>query len=78
VSHTRRLIVAHEAWVAGGFGAEVAAAVAEENPGNLAAPVARVGARPVPIPSGPLREHALPNALQIAEAVRRLTKGGGP
>jgi hypothetical protein len=37
-----------------------------------------VGARPVPIPSGPLREHALPNALQIAETVRRLTEGGGP
>jgi acetoin:2,6-dichlorophenolindophenol oxidoreductase subunit beta len=78
VSHTRRLIVAHEAWVAGGFGAEVAAAVAEENPDNLAAPVVRVGARPVPIPSGPLREHTLPNALQIADAVRRLKEGGDP
>ena len=77
VGHTRRLIIAHEAWVTGGFGAEVAAAVAEENPVNLAAPVVRMGARPVPIPSGPLREHALPNAPQIAEAVRRVTSGGG-
>lgn len=77
VSRTRRLIVAHEAWVAGGFGAEVVAAVAEEAPESLLAPVVRVGARPVPIPSEPLRRHALPDAAQIAEAVRHAVGGGG-
>jgi pyruvate/2-oxoglutarate/acetoin dehydrogenase E1 component len=76
VRRTHRLVVAHEAWVAGGFGAEVAAAVAEETPESLVAPVARVGARPVPIPSGPLRRHALPSAGQIAEAVRSVIGEG--
>lgn len=76
VSRTQRLVVAHEAWVTGGFGAEVAAAVAEEIPKSLAAPVARVGARPVPVPSGPLRRHALPDAAQIVEAVRHVIEGG--
>jgi acetoin:2,6-dichlorophenolindophenol oxidoreductase subunit beta len=76
VRRTGRLIVVHEAWVTGGFGAEVAAAVAEEVPECLAAPVVRVGAQPVPIPSGPLRRHALPDAAQVAEAVQRVLEGG--
>jgi pyruvate/2-oxoglutarate/acetoin dehydrogenase E1 component len=77
VSRTQRLIVAHETWVTGGFGAEVVAAVAEEAPEILLAPVVRVGARPVPIPSGPLRRHALPDAAQIVDAVRQVV-GGDP
>jgi pyruvate/2-oxoglutarate/acetoin dehydrogenase E1 component len=77
VSRTRRLVVAHEAWVTGGFGAEVVAAVAEEAPQSLDAPVARVGARPVPIPSGPLRRDVLPGSDQIAEAVRGVVGADG-
>lgn len=75
VRRTGRLVIAHEAWVTGGFGAEVAATVAEGALGDLVAPVVRVGARAVPIPSGPLRRHVLPNVAQVVEAVRRAMGG---
>ena len=75
VRRTHRLIIVHEAWVAGGFGAEVAATVAEHAPSDLAAPVIRVGAKPVPIPSGPLRRFALPDRAEITAAVRRALSG---
>jgi pyruvate dehydrogenase E1 component beta subunit len=52
VRRTRRLITVHEAWVAGGIGAEVVASVVEEAPEVLVAPVIRIGAAPVPVPSG--------------------------
>ena len=71
VSRTRRLVIAHEAWVAGGFGAEVAATVAGHlRGGDLLAPIMRVGAEPVPIPSGPLRARALPTMARLMEAIR--------
>lgn len=74
VRRTGRLVTVHEAWVAGGFGAEVAATVAERAADALAAPVARVGALPIPIPSGPLRAHALPNTARLVEAIRRVVR----
>jgi pyruvate/2-oxoglutarate/acetoin dehydrogenase E1 component len=71
VSRTHRLVIAHEAWVAGGFGAEVAATVAGHLRGDdLLAPIMRVGAEPVPIPSGPLRARALPTMARLMEAIR--------
>ena len=76
VRRTGRLVTAHEAWVTGGFGAEIAAMVAEGAQGSLIAPIARVGAQPIPIPSGPLRKHVLPNVARIVEAVHRVTNGG--
>jgi pyruvate/2-oxoglutarate/acetoin dehydrogenase E1 component len=72
VRRTRRLITVHEAWVAGGIGAEVAASVVEEAPELLLAPVIRIGAAPVPVPSGKVRPHALPNARHIVDAARRV------
>ena len=69
---TRRLITVHEAWVAGGIGAEVVAAVVEEAPELLLAPVIRIGAAPVPVPSGKVRSHALPNARHIVDAAHRV------
>jgi acetoin:2,6-dichlorophenolindophenol oxidoreductase subunit beta len=72
VRRTGRLVTVHEAWVAGGFGAEVAATVAEHALAALRAPVARVGAAPVPIPSGPLRAHALPSVADVVAAIRRV------
>jgi pyruvate/2-oxoglutarate/acetoin dehydrogenase E1 component len=78
VGRTGRLVVAHEAWVAGGFGAEVAATVAERAFEHLRAPVWRVGAKPVPIPSGRLRQHALPAVEDVAAAVRAVCRGRDP
>jgi pyruvate dehydrogenase E1 component beta subunit len=72
VRRTRRLVTVHEAWVAGGIGAEVVACVAEADPQLLLAPVIRIGAAPVPVPSGKVRPHALPAAHHVVEAVRRV------
>ncbi len=69
VRRTHRLVIVHETWVSGSFGAEVAATVAEQAFRDLEAPIVRVGAEPVPIPSGPLRRHALPNAARLTEAL---------
>jgi pyruvate/2-oxoglutarate/acetoin dehydrogenase E1 component len=70
VLRTGRLVTVHEAWVTGGIGAEVVAAVAEHAPDALKAPVMRVGTAHVPTPSGNVRPHALPNAERIMAAVR--------
>lgn len=71
VRRTRRLVIAHETWVTGGFGAEVAATVAEQlGREGVCVPIVRVGAAPVPIPSGPLRARALPTAARLTEALR--------
>jgi pyruvate/2-oxoglutarate/acetoin dehydrogenase E1 component len=71
VRRTGRLIIAHETWITGSFGAEVAATVAGQMPRvELLAPIMRVGAARVPIPSGPLRARALPTSAQIVAAVR--------
>ena len=73
VGRTRRLVVVHEAVSAFGAGAEVAARVAEETFGRLAAPVARVGAAFMPVPFARSLERAcLPGEADIAAAVRRL------
>ena len=72
VRRTRRLVTVHEAWVAGGIGAEVVACVAEADPQLLVAPVVRIGAAPVPVPSGKVRPHALPNARHVVDAARRV------
>jgi 2-oxoisovalerate dehydrogenase E1 component len=72
VRRTGRLVTAHEAWVTGGVGAEIVAAVAEAGPGLLRAPVVRVGTAPVPTPSGKVRPHALPNAERIVTAIRHI------
>jgi pyruvate dehydrogenase E1 component beta subunit len=71
VRRTGRLVTAHEAWVTGGLGAEIAAAISETCPDALRAPVVRVGTAAVPTPSGKVRPHALPNTERIVAAVRR-------
>jgi pyruvate/2-oxoglutarate/acetoin dehydrogenase E1 component len=73
VRRTGRLVTVHEAWVSGGLGAEIVAAVAEAAPQVvLRAPVERVGTAAVPTPSGKVRAHALPNSEAIIAAVRRV------
>jgi pyruvate dehydrogenase E1 component beta subunit len=70
VRRTGRLVTVHEAWVTGGLGAEVVAAVVERCPKGIR--VARVGTAAVPTPSGKVRPHALPNTERIIAAVRGL------
>ncbi len=75
VRKTSRLLIAHEAVVPFGIGAEIAATVGAEAFGELAAPIARVGAAPSPPPYAPVLEHAwLPDRETIAHALRGLAK----
>jgi 2-oxoisovalerate dehydrogenase E1 component len=50
VERTGRCLVLHEAPQTGGFGAEIAAVIAEQAFSNLDAPVARVGSTDTPVP----------------------------
>ncbi len=59
VRRTGRLLIAHEAVVVGGFGAEIAASVAEALHGDLRAPVRRLGAPKLPIGYAPTLENEI-------------------
>jgi pyruvate/2-oxoglutarate/acetoin dehydrogenase E1 component len=73
VRKTGRLVVAHEAVVQAGFGAEILAAVMEAGIA-LRAPPIRVGAARAPVPFAPKLEDALiPGVAEIAAALRRAT-----
>jgi 2-oxoisovalerate dehydrogenase E1 component len=70
---TSRILIAHEAVVPFGIGAEIAATVAREGFWDLDAPIERVGAAPTPPPYAPNLERAwLPGRQEIAAAIRRL------
>jgi 2-oxoisovalerate dehydrogenase E1 component len=71
---TSRILIAHEAVVPFGIGAEIAARVAREAFWDLDAPVERIGAAPTPPPYAPELERAwLPGRQEIAAALRRLS-----
>ena len=73
VHKTSRLLIAHEAVVPFGIGAEIAATVAREGFWDLDAPIERVGAAATPPPYAPELERAwLPDREDIAAAIRRL------
>jgi acetoin:2,6-dichlorophenolindophenol oxidoreductase subunit beta len=75
VQRTHRLVVAHEAVVHGGVGAEIAAQVQAAAFDDLDAPVARVGAPFSPVPfSPPLEDAYLPGRAEIVTAVRALLR----
>jgi pyruvate dehydrogenase E1 component beta subunit len=72
VRRTRRLVIAHEAVRVGGFGAEIAATVAEELSDWLLAPIARIGAPRIPVPyAPPLESEYQVNSDKILAALRR-------
>ncbi|MEO0682742.1 MAG: transketolase C-terminal domain-containing protein [Pseudomonadota bacterium] len=73
IEKTGRLIVAQEAVQVGGFGAEVAATVAERAHAALKAPVKRLGAPRAPIAYAPnLEDRLRVTPAMIAEAARGL------
>jgi len=73
VHKTSRLLIAHEAVVPFGIGAEIAAVVGREGFWDLDAPIERVGAAATPPPYSPDLERAwLPDRDAIAAALRRL------
>ena len=74
LAKTNRIVIVHEAVRTCGFGAEVAALVADEGFDLLDAPVRRVTAPDTPVPFSPVLEDAfLPNAEKIRTAVMSLS-----
>jgi len=72
VRKTTRCVVAHEAVVRMGFGAEIAAIVQHGAFDYLDAPVERVGARFTPVPFAPvMEEYVIPDAGDVLAAVKR-------
>jgi 2-oxoisovalerate dehydrogenase E1 component beta subunit len=71
VRRTGRCVVAHEAPVTGGLGAEIAARVTEECFYRLEAPVLRVGAFSAPYPPSRLEDHYLPDLDRVLDTVDR-------
>jgi len=73
VRRTRRCLIVHEDLRTGGFGAEIAAVVADEAFLDLDAPVARVTMPDIPSPHHPkLMEWALPSPESIRAEIDRL------
>jgi 2-oxoisovalerate dehydrogenase E1 component beta subunit len=71
VRRTGRCVVAHEAPVYGGLGAEIAARITERCFYQLEAPVLRVGGFATPYPPSRLEEYYLPDLDRILDAVDR-------
>jgi 2-oxoisovalerate dehydrogenase E1 component beta subunit len=71
VRRTGRCVVAHEAPVYGGLGAEIAARITERCFYQLEAPVLRVGGFATPYPPSRLEDYYLPDLDRILDAVDR-------
>jgi pyruvate dehydrogenase E1 component beta subunit len=72
VAKTGRAVVVQEAPRVAGFGAEIAAVLAEKAILDLRGPVLRVTGADVPFPFWSIEEEYLPSASRVAEAARRL------
>ena len=71
VRQTNRVVIAHEDTLTCGFGAEIAARIADELFGELDAPVRRVAAMDCPVAYAPDLEKAiLPQSADVLKAVK--------
>lgn len=69
---TGRVVIAEEACLTGGVGAELSALIAEHCLDALEAPIARVGAKDVPIPSSLVMEKMiLPQPEDVVQAIKK-------
>jgi 2-oxoisovalerate dehydrogenase E1 component len=76
VRKTSRVLVAHEDCLSFGYGAEIAARIADELFHDLDAPVKRVGAEDTFVAYHPILEkEILPQAADLEQAMRDLTAG---
>jgi pyruvate/2-oxoglutarate/acetoin dehydrogenase E1 component len=78
VAKTGRVLITHEAPQTGGFGAELAAVVAESEAFDyLDAPICRLGGRDIPIPYNRTLERAtVPQVEDVVASARALAKEG--
>jgi 2-oxoisovalerate dehydrogenase E1 component beta subunit len=75
VRRTSKVLVFHEDTRTGGFGAEIAATIAEEAFEHLDAPVMRLAAPDTPVPFSPALEKAfIPQVEDVAKALRKLAE----
>jgi 2-oxoisovalerate dehydrogenase E1 component beta subunit len=72
VAKTGRCVIVHEAPATGGFGAEIAARIAERGLVSLLAPIERVAGWDTVMPLPRLEKHYLPSEARILAAVRRV------
>jgi 2-oxoisovalerate dehydrogenase E1 component beta subunit len=75
VRRTSKVLVLHEDTRTGGFGAEIAATIAEEAFEDLDGPVMRLAAPDTPVPFSPALEKAfIPQVEDVAGALRKLAE----
>jgi len=72
LAKTGRCVIVHEAARTGGFGAEIAAFIAERALSSMLAPVARITGYDTIIPLPRLEQHYMPSVERITTAARRL------
>jgi len=72
VAKTGRCVIIHEAPLTGGFGAEIAARIAERGLISLLAPIERVAGWDTVMPLPRLEQHYLPGEPRIVAAARRI------
>ncbi len=73
VKKTGKALIVHEDTLTGGFGAEIAALLAQEAFQYLDAPIKRVAAKDSPVPYGPTLENSmLPQTADIVDALHSL------
>ena len=73
VKKTYNVLIVHEACLTGGFGGEIAARIGEELFDYLDAPVARIGAKDVPMPFSPVMESfVMPQVKDIVQGAKKV------
>jgi pyruvate dehydrogenase E1 component beta subunit len=72
VAKTGRCVIVHEAARTGGFGAEIAALIAERGLSFLLAPVTRVTGYDTVVPMARLEQHYMPSVERIVTAARKV------
>lgn len=77
VSKTGRVLIVHEACQRSGYGAEIAAQIADKLFDELDAPILRVCGENIPVPNATLPEvESAPTVEKIVKAAKKLCQGG--